>query len=693
MLNETPRLKVGHTFTASSARTRHVAALLFALTCSMTSLEGWGHQASAQMPVQSVRTGAAQPTSSSPSAQQPATISLSQAYADLLESVSAGGGSGGGGGGKKLASDKEFKAATQRAQDLFEHMLATTEIPPPSVGIKAAQKAVERYIQGASNARLFSHLEKCPPALRAQVIELYHARPRAVFELAMSIKPEDSIPAAYELLVKLAYAHPGVIDRLASLAAAVCVVHDAPLVRTFNENRATAVQPVDIFEYFVKNEKRLGFPVGKLPTQLLIYVVDTTATIQEMTWALERYQRDLNIGKRYEEIKYDHDHFTNGTPKKSTVAPGGWGLKAIEKYGGVCADQGYFATSVGKALGVPTVYITGRSAEIGHAWMGFFKASSSRASWDFSSGRYDEYEDVRGNIVDPQTRVSISDGHIGITAGYYNVDPLLLQYATAVVDASKLLGAIEKRSGGPGPTLRTLKDIETYTQGEPRDGWQLPVANVSSRLSLLESVLRKAPSFIPAWEEIKQMATSDELTYEDKVRWADVLFTLCGKENADFSLEIIRPMIATIKETKDQSALWDAAYKSYAHRPDLASQVRLAQGDLWTRAGEKAKAWKAYQEIISRFLNEGPFAVDAVARCERLLRDEGKLDEVLKLYQDTFKRAKRPSRAAPEFLRASNWFRLGLAYAQSLAMAGKEPEARKVLAEIGVDPAALRRGR
>lgn len=648
------------------------AAVAFcALLCGMTWTPALGQGLSQQV---------AQSKSSAP-ANPEATTSLAQAYIELMDSVSPNG---------KPVRNAEYKAASQRANDLFEHIIATTALPPASVSIKGAQRNVERYIQGAANARLFMHLEKCSTAQRSRIIELYQQHPRAVFELAMSIKSADDIPAAYELLVKLAGVHPSDIDRLASLAAAMCVVHDVPLIRTFNENRATAADPVEIFGYFSKNEKRLALPIAKLPTQLLIYVADTTASIPEMLWALERYQRDSNIGSRYEEIKYDHDHFSNGTPKKSTVAPGGWGLKAIEKFGGVCADQGYFSTSVGKALGVPTVYITGRSAEIGHAWMGFFKVTSSRGAWDFSSGRYDEYEDVRGNIVDPQTRVSISDGHIGITAGYYNTDAMLLQYATALVDASMVIGAIEKRSSeqnSRGP--RQLSDIEIEA-GVNREGWILPVAAVQSRLSLLESVLRRTPAFIPAWEEIKQMATSDELTYQDKVRWADVLFTLCGKENADFSLELIRPMIATIKDTKDQSALWDAAYKSYSHRPDLASEVRLAQGDLWTRAGEKAKAWKAYQEVITRFINEGPFAVDAVRRCELLLREEGKRDEVLKLYQDTFKRAKRPSRVAPEFLRASNWFRLGVAYAQALALAGKEAEARKVLSEIGVDPSALR---
>lgn len=79
------------------------------------------------------------------------------------------------------------------------------------------------------------------------------------------------------------------------------------------------------------------FGVRNVPAELLAWVVDTTAAIEEMQWALAKYRGDPAVGSRFFDIEYDYAAFKTGATKKVTEA--GFNLPNILKHGGVCADQ------------------------------------------------------------------------------------------------------------------------------------------------------------------------------------------------------------------------------------------------------------------------------------------------------------------------------------------------------------------
>jgi len=631
----------------------------------------------AALAVGATPTALVQPKPSRPpakSAQSSDTAALSARFASIIETLESQG------------ESANFTTGRDQALALFDHVIATTAIPAASNATAANNPALARYVQAAAYCRVLSQLVKCQPPQRVRGLQMLREHPIAVNALASLIKEEhDKAPSAYELLGKLVDKYPRDIDRLAPLASALCVVHDAPLIQHINENVPKAGDPVEIFDYFVRNENKMVFPLATMPAELLIYVVDVTASPAEMQWALDRYQKNPMIGERYSEIKYDTDHFTKGLPKKCSIAPGGWSMQAIQKFGGVCADQAYYASTVGKAQGVPTAYVVGRSAAIGHAWLGYLRMQGGKSVWDFSSGRYDEYQDVRGNVIDPQTGRIVSDGHVGILSDYLSQKKEVRTQSAALIDAAKRLAVVQSKS------MKFPPDIDGFEDDWVIDTKAKPLAaDVPSRLRLLEAGLRRAPANVNGWTEIREMAEAGQLSYKDKTEWADVLFLLCGKSYADFSLDVLLPMIETEKDTKDQDRLWNAAFNTYRQRPDLASQVRLRQGEMWENADENGKAWDAYQDVIQKFVNEGPYAVDAAAHIEKLLKANDKAAEVPKMYEAAYRKANRPKKASPEFVRGSNWFRLGLLYARSLGQAGKEPEMMKVLSELGVDPKKLK---
>src|SRR5262249_20341397 len=140
------------------------------------------------------------------------------------------------------------------------------------------------------------------------------------------------------------------------------------------------------------------------------------------------------VGGRFFDIRYDFNHLRRGTPKQVTLE--GFTLQNIAKFGGVCADQAYFAMSVGKAIGVPTALAVGEGGRSAHAWVGFLQAQNGRGSWNFDIGRYEAYQGVRGDVVDAQTRREIPDSYVSLLAESIGTRPVDREASVALTDAA-----------------------------------------------------------------------------------------------------------------------------------------------------------------------------------------------------------------------------------------------------------------
>ena len=480
----------------------------------------------------------------------------------------------------------------------------------------------------------------------------------------------DKLQQVYLLLERIRIERPELIGKYANLAAAICVVHDEPLRRRINENRASAADPIALFDYFVANDSRLLYGARDVPVELMIYIVDSTASIGEMEWALGRYAGNCNVGVLFFDIKYDYEHFRDGDAKEVTVA--GWNLPNILRYGGVCADQAYFAVTVGKAIGVPTAYTRARSGQVGHAWVGFLQNDPQRAWWNFKSGRYAAYQGVRGMTIDPQTGRYIPDSTVSLLADLIRATELDRQFAAAVTDLVRRLRE---------PVIQTIRDDDDVE----RQMTILPSReDVVAQLNMLESAIRACPGYAPAWHVLRDMAEAGQLELDDKKKWAGVLHRLCGRDYPDFEMEILEPMITSVVDVHEQNALWNAAFESMSQRADLAAEIRLAQAKMWREAGESQKAGLCCEDIINRYANAGPFVVDALSEAESILREAGEQRRIVALYERAWGQIKRPQSMAPEFMRQSNWYRVGRTYAKHLENAGFAQKAADVKRMIGV---------
>lgn len=521
------------------------------------------------------------------------------------------------------------------------------------------------YAEVACARRLVLQFDRLELTDRLDRLRQIRRQPELARALAFNVDlQQDKLKPLYELLQRLRTAHRDAMAEHPNLATAICVVHDEPLARRINENRAIAPDPLAIFEYYIAHEDRMLFGVRDVPVELLVYVVDTTTGIDEMSWALERYAGDQNVGARFFDIAYDFEHLREAAPKKSTVA--GWNLPNILKFGGVCADQAYFAVQVGKAIGVPTTYTVGRSGDVSHAWVGFLQAGHGRAWWNFNTGRYDAYQGVRGVVLNPQTRRHIPDSTVSLLADLIHASELDRHFAASATDAARLLGACANGDAAWPPPA-------------PVDGTKLQRGgSVDDQLDLLEAALRACPGYAPAWFAVRDLAQSGALTLDHKKKWASVLHRLCAQRYPDFEMAILEPMITSVDDVREQNALWNAAFATMAGRADLAAEIRMAQAEMWLHAGQPRQAGQCYEDVIRRYANAGPFIVTALRKAEQILIEHGEQRRVAALYAQAWARIDRPNDMAGPFTRQSNWYRVGRMYADRLDKAGMPRQAEDV---------------
>ncbi|HEV8290904.1 MAG TPA: hypothetical protein VGP94_03240, partial [Tepidisphaeraceae bacterium] len=515
---------------------------------------------------------------------------------------------------------------------------------------------------------------------RVELFKFLRANEGLSRTLTFLIIPNQDPAKVYALLDRLREKRADQLDKFASLTAAICVVHDRPLKRRINESEVHSPDPLAIFDFFSQNEPRLFFGVRNVPAELLIYVVDTTAQIDEMNWALQNYAKDPKVGGRFFDIRYDYEHYRRGTPKRVTLE--GFNLPNIARYGGVCADQAYFAAAVGKSIGVPTAYTHGSAANSGHAWVGFLEATNREGWWNFDIGRYEAYRNVRGLVLDPQLHEEIPDSFVSLLAEMIGSKLPDRHNTIALTDAAGRLMEVEKSSFDAAPPA-----ISSGILLKPRK------ADLTSELELLELAVKQNPADRWSWLHIRELAKSGRLSLDQKKKWADAIQRLCGGKYPDFALAILTPMIQTVDDVNEQNKLWNSAFEMFKNRSDLAAYIRMYQAAMWEKKGDVNNAGRCYEDVIQRYANAGPFVIDALQKAERALRNSNRANLVPVLYEQTWTKITKPKEVTSPYVTQSNWFRVGVLLATKLEEAGQLAKADAVRDMIGNPPAEAQRRR
>lgn len=517
--------------------------------------------------------------------------------------------------------------------------------------------------------RLVAHLGRVDAPQRRMLLELLQGNRELVLAFVFLVKPQDDVAAVYRILGQLHEASPRAVASFPQLAAAVCVVHDAPrraAVSTAEDPRY--IDPVAVFEFFARNAGRMLYPPQSTPAELLVYMVDTTAEPGELEWALSRHAGDRMVQKRYGDIVYDTAAFRFNRPKKIAEHP--YTLENIRRVGGVCEERAHYAAHAARAIGVPAVVISGRGAAGAHAWVGVVQQRGGGPAWYMEEGRFDDYRDVRGRVTCPQTNLRVPDDQVALSGRLARTAPGDRHAATAYLDAARRI--FERRSDNPSAPPHPLGGDEAEARA----------LDSALAIACLQRAAAAAPAMPEVWLAVRDAARAKRLDSVDRQRFFDALVAALGNDHPDFFYDIVSVMVESIDSPGEQSGGWDWIVRRYSARPDLTAMALVSRGRAWHKAGDHHQAYTSYMEAVNRFGNDAPVVVTALREAERVLADGNRESHIPEMYRQGFQRIRRPSTTSASFFRQSNFYRVGHRYAELLEAAGWQSDAERIRRQI-----------
>jgi hypothetical protein len=202
--------------------------------------------------------------------------------------------------------------------------------------------------------------------------------------------------------------------RYMNLAIAIAMVWDEPFPDSWphpNVNRndipISDLDVLSLFNFFVKSHEsgRLKIGLDRLSIRELCFVIDTPVQLNELKYAQQIKLKSIgDLERLYKIIPYDQQRINSEIYE---WPHGPYRLIDIGlKKGGICMDQGYFASHAAKSQGIPSILFMGQGRSGGHAWVGFLE---SRGRWKLNAARWASEKYPVGFAYDPQTWERISD--------------------------------------------------------------------------------------------------------------------------------------------------------------------------------------------------------------------------------------------------------------------------------------------
>lgn len=455
-------------------------------------------------------------------------------------------------------------------------------------------------------------------------------------QLLMAIGDRDDPIRALDVLADLRALREQYLDRHHEVVTALAVVYDQP-----DESAALDALPVEqhVLKYRWFTEKRFLIAPVQMPWRLSVFVVDGAVSPEEMAWAHERYATSRSVGSAFFDVPYDDDAYYLGREKQ--ISEHEYTLVNLTRFGGLCVDQAYFASQVGKACGVPSVYVRGESGSGsgGHAWVGYLAVRGSRAVWDFTEGRYDEYKYWTGEARDPQTGAQLTDADV------------------------KVLGLLATTRPSDRMLSTALAHLAMHAEGE-------------ERTRILIRAIETSPANVLAWDRLVEHAGAAEMPEKQKQRMDAALQRFAGGAFPEFAYDQMSKMIRA-QPAEKQLDLYENLLRNFRRRPDLVAKTRITQGDVLIEQGDVDKARTAYMDVLRLARTAGPQVTRAVERAEQTLEH---LAQRVELYRTAWKALPQPD--VTPFASATPWYEVGQRYAELLAEAGDTRGADHVMRRL-----------
>jgi hypothetical protein len=289
---------------------------------------------------------------------------------------------------------------------------------------------------------------------------------RLLFE---NLSDSDYSPGVLIRLQEIRLSSPEKFKEYRSLAVALAIVYDQNFPPFWPHGQVHPSQvPIaktavaDFFKFWTESNDShsLLLDLRKLSPGQIKLIVDAPLERSEFDWARKnvRYQRS-EFAKAFDAVSYSVERVKSGL---FDWTAGEYTLQNIQRQGGICVDQAYYAMVAGKARGLPTLFFTGQGTAGGHAWFGYMKTDNR---WELDCGRYRNQNYAVGQALDPQTWRPISDHQLKIHAQGLREGLELFSSRDDI-----LIGRLMERTGDG---VKALKAYESAMQVCPQSeaGW------------------------------------------------------------------------------------------------------------------------------------------------------------------------------------------------------------------------------
>ncbi len=436
-------------------------------------------------------------------------------------------------------------------------------------------------------------------------------------EFFQLLAPVDNPGEVLAILQKIHRQNSELFTNYGSLALAIAVVYDVPPPPHWPHGQVSATAlprklpaPEQVFGYFTRLD-RLNVTLqrlNRLPADELKFLVDLLAPLGELDWARQNVPPGLaDLGKAYEMIKYRKDRIT----ANQYSWPGSdYRLPGILLQGGICVDQAYFASTAGKAKGIPTIMFRGAGLDGRHAWFGYLDAGQK---WQLDCGRFAEQKFIVGLAFDPQSWGDINDHELGFITERFRSLPTYKQSVMHAEFATDYL-----REGKIEPALKSAREAVN------RDRRNLEAWNI-----LLQAQTARSPD-LRAREGILREAVLAFQKYPDlEISFSRQLIAVL-RERGEKSLASFEEQRLGTKYQANRADLGIEQAASTIARSvqenDLATQIRVFNRVLDTSGRDAGTDF--YDKVVAPFVlhlatqNQIPAALQAMDRARRTLRIE-----------------------------------------------------------------------
>jgi hypothetical protein len=537
------------------------------------------------------------------------------------------------------------------AQDAPSNPLVEQMGGDPQAALSAATRArdaaianwptttVDDLADAVENHAIAAMLAPLPVSARTVLVEVWASHPHFMGALARMFTPKNDGTTIAAIAQAIAATDAAALENYPDLAAAVCAVLDRP--HTYPGLGSVMPSGADVFDalIFAHEDRRvMSLSLDELPAEILVYLTDTALTGEGIrTMYQERRSRDpLEL---YRNVPYKQAGLLSG---EAALPPEEFTFDRIAERGGLGPLRSFYAEQLGQAFGYPVALATGHLGDERFLAPAFLEKGRRGYAWNL-----DAIPDHPGLAL-------------GTTSHPVTHEPM------------------------PVPELVLTADLARAGPADTRKAWALiraaEVAEASVRPALVSRALTLTGGFVLGWS--LSLDSALEAAKADPTGTQRVLTEHIEK------IEALSPMLATrlaleaINSMENKGEMLEWLSLTSRRDPHRHAAVQLALGDAALKSGDRAAAMKAYEDLLNRQADATPLALDAFARLETMISQDGNAAEVFELYNRTHRRLRAPRSSEQAEVRASAFMVIGERFEKLLLDAGRDREAERLRRQL-----------